>query len=317
MQREVDAAIVAVAAGQELRFSRAQALAAGASPSLIDRRRRSGAWLDLGNGVYAFPWAPDTLRGDLWRAVLAIGDPVVVSHEAAARLHGMRGAGSRPVVVTRPHSSFTGIAGVTVHQISDSVPAFWTTIDGLPVTTPARTLVDGAASWHPSRLRLVTEDAVIRRLTSLAEVAAALGAVARPGKPGVRKLLRLLAILGDDGRVPPESELERLLFGVLDAGGEPPPQRQVPLPGRQAIRGLVDAAYVAERLIVEGDGRTWHGRYQAMARDRERDAEAARAGWQTLRFVIEHLTTAPGWVVETVRETRLARQALLAGSRHA
>ena len=62
------------------------------------------------------------------------------------------------------------------------------------------------------------------------------------------------------------------------------------LPGTGAVEGVVDAAYPDCRLILEADGRRWHTRVDDLRRDHERDAEAARAGWQTLRFLYEQIT---------------------------
>ena len=59
------------------------------------------------------------------------------------------------------------------------------------------------------------------------------------------------------------------------------------------IDGCVDFGWPEARLIVEADGRRWHTRIADLRRDRERDNQAARAGWQTLRFLHESIDGRP------------------------
>jgi very-short-patch-repair endonuclease len=97
------------------------------------------------------------------------------------------------------------------------------------------------------------------------------------------------------------------MLAALAAGGLPPPVRQMALPGAGAVEGLVDAAYAECRLILEADGRRWHTRVRDLSRDHARDAEAARAGWQTLRFLHETITRHPEEDCMVVADVRAAR----------
>jgi very-short-patch-repair endonuclease len=97
------------------------------------------------------------------------------------------------------------------------------------------------------------------------------------------------------------------MFGALAAGGLPAPARQTPLPGRGLAEGLVDASYRDARLILEADGRRWHTRIRDLAKDHLRDAEAARVGWETLRFVYEQIVEEPDEVCATVADVRAIR----------
>jgi very-short-patch-repair endonuclease len=110
-------------------------------------------------------------------------------------------------------------------------------------------------------------------------------------------------ILADRGAgyVAPASVLEAKALDLFAAAGLPEPVRQVPLPGRVDAPGLADLAFVAERVLVELDGRRWHGRDQAFQRDRERDHAAMLAGWLPLRFTARHLDDRPEYTVATVR----------------
>jgi very-short-patch-repair endonuclease len=49
------------------------------------------------------------------------------------------------------------------------------------------------------------------------------------------------------------------------------------LPGGGPVRGVVDAAYLDARVVIEADGRTYHSRLRDMRRDRERDAQVVQA----------------------------------------
>jgi very-short-patch-repair endonuclease len=66
-------------------------------------------------------------------------------------------------------------------------------------------------------------------------------------------------------------------------------------------------------MLLEADGRRWHTRIRDLRRDHERDAEVARAGWITLRFMHEQLVGAPGEVAATVADVRQVRLVQLAG----
>src|SRR3546814_14816748 len=86
---------------------------------------------------------------------------------------------------------------------------------------------------------------------------------------------------------------------------------QIPLPGRGPTRGIADGGYLDAQIVLEADGRRWHGRLKAARRDRERDAQVVRAGWVPLRFVYEQLVHDPAEVCAVVAETRATRLALL------
>jgi very-short-patch-repair endonuclease len=107
--------------------------------------------------------------------------------------------------------------------------------------------------------------------------------------------------------VPPQSVLERALFEALARGGLPAPRRQVPLPGRGSVEGIVDAAYPDTRVVLEADGRRWHTRVRDLKRDHDRDADVSRAGWLALRFTYEQIMGDPGGVAAVVRDVRAVR----------
>jgi Protein of unknown function (DUF559)/Transcriptional regulator, AbiEi antitoxin len=301
----IDSRIARIAARQAGRLSRAQALAVGITDSSLLRRLRAGRWERVHPGVYALSGAPPTWIGDVWAAVLATGPLCSVTHETAIRMHGSEHVAPLPVTLTIPQGGHARIAGTFVHQIDDLRPDDVTSVEGLPVSRVPRAVVEVAATIGPRRLERVLDDLVFDRRTSYAQVAAALARVARPGKPGVRTLA---AVLDErSGSIPADSDLERGLYAALVGAGLPEPRCQSALPGRGSVEGVVDAAYADCRLILEADGRRWHTRVAALRRDHERDAEAARAGWQTLRFVHEQIERHPDEVAEVVADVRAVR----------
>ena len=306
MNRSFDAAIAALAVRQQTVFSWAQARELGATRRMAQRRLGSGIWLGHAPGVYGLPGMPSSFLRDLWIAHLAVGPGSVGSHEAAAALHRLTGFPRGVVTLTAGRGSHPRVAGAVVHQLNDHASWHLTTIDGLPVTTVARTLVDLASLGRRRRLEIALDDAIAARLVTLPDVGRCLTSIARRGKPGVRLLSTLLDQRGP-GYIPPASRLERALFDLLEQGGEPPPRRQFPFPGRMPGEGRVDAAYPDARLVIEVDGRRWHNRTADFARDRDRDNEAARAGWRTLRLLYEDVIGAPEETCRLVRDTRLAQ----------
>ena len=243
----------------------------------------------------------DTWLRSLWVAHLDVGPASVVSHEAAAALHGLASFGPGPLVLTVRHGAHQRPGQAAVHQSRDLVADHCSHVEGLPVTRVARTILDLAAVTGRHRLGLALDDGCSSRRCGMEEVQALHDQLRRPGKPGMRRLGDVLAAPGP-GYVPPDSVLERRFLRVLERGRLPRPALQAPLPWRPSCPNRVDGIYAVERVIVECDGRRWHGRNQSMAEDRSRDREAQLHGYQVYRFLWEDITNHPEMVCSTLRQ---------------
>jgi hypothetical protein len=292
-------------------FARWQLREAGVSAAAIQRRLRAGTWVRHWQGVYGLPGVGSSYEQRLWIAWLAVGPQSAISHESAAEVRGVPDVVRGLVTLTGPHSGWHRIPDTTVHQLNDLLPEHVSQVNGLPVTTVPRTIVDLAAVVHPARLRHIVEDSTHARLTTISAIGECLASVARRGKPGVVPLTAALDLFGP-GRQVTASRLERVTLDLIRASGLPMPIAQYPFPGRRFASGCVDFAYPQAKLIVETDGRRWHTRIQEIARDHERDMEAARHGWQTLRLLYEHVTQDPNGTIDTLAAVLHQRLLLLA-----
>lgn len=307
-----EARLALVARRQQGVFSRRQAIETGFSTSTIGRRCQTGEWVRVHPGVYRLGGVELTWRASIHAAALAVGPTAVVTHETAALLHGAERLPAAPLTLTAPHGTHHRVEGAFVHQIDDLRPHHLRRIDGLVVSSPARAVVELGATRGEALVGRVADDVVRSGATTYAAIGTVLHELTRPGKPGILTVARVLDERGD-GHVPPQSELEALLFEVLAAGGLPAPVRQLPLPGRGRVGGIADGGYLDARIVLEADGRRWHLRVEAARRDRERDAQVVAAGWVPLRFVHEQLVSDPAGVCAIVAETRERRLALLRG----
>jgi len=292
MFTEADRAIAATFALQRGVVSRRQALGAGMTAAQLRVRVESGAWDRVAPSVYALNGCPDTWMRRLWTAHLHAGPDSVVSHESAGRLHHFRQVPAGIVALTVPERRRFVAPGVRVHRTDRIGPADVVEIEGLPVTAPARTVVDLASRLSLARLRLLVEDQAVSRQIGLAALGAALGGVRARGRSGVGRLALVLDELGPADGIP-RSELERLLDEVVALAGLPEPSHEYPLPGRGARTGFVDRCWAGCRLILEADGRAWHSRRSEMLADADRSLQAQEVGFQTTRLLWEHLSSDP------------------------
>jgi len=280
---DFDHAISLAARRQHGVFSRAQAVAAGGSGRMIDRRVATCRWIRLGPGVYALPSAPPTWLRALAAAQLS-SPAAAVAGKAAAALHGFEGFRPCRPAITVPIGANVRIASATVHQLASPNLAL---VEGLRVLTPIDALLQVAGLAPPARTRLAFDQLLASRAMTVEAVARRF-LQWEPGRRAGNPLMRsLLMERMEEGQVPPASVLEGLLYDVLDRPGMPPYVRQHPLPGEGDGVGWVDAAILSSRLILEADGRTWHARFRDFRNDRARDRRAAIAGYRTLRFAHE------------------------------
>ena len=292
-----DRAVERLARRQHGVFTRAQIIDAGLTDRVIARRLANGTWVKLSAGVYASAAAPPTWRRQVKAAQLGLANSVV-SHRAAAALHGIAGCREGAIDLTVPTSGPSRSSFAVVHRRSRTPT---TTIDGIRVTTLPRTVVDLAAQLPVSRLAAVFDDLVVARRLRVDDVRAeyeALTATRCRGIGAVRWLLDDRV----DGRLPAANELERALRRVLEDPSFPPVEHQAALPWRASAPQRVDALVPAWRRIVEADGRRWHTREADFERDRARDHEAQRHGYEVTRFTYRQLVGAPDYARAVLRD---------------
>jgi predicted transcriptional regulator of viral defense system len=130
----------------------------GLTGRAVQRRIDAGRWHPLHRGIYAVGHAKLTLRGYWMAAVLACGRDAVVSHRFALAVWEVQAAGSGLIDVTVPgHGGRRGPSGVRVHGAKTLQRRDLAVVDGIPVTSLARTVLDFSSSAAVQRTRLVLE----------------------------------------------------------------------------------------------------------------------------------------------------------------
>jgi hypothetical protein len=309
--RQLPEAVIQLLQDQHGVATRAQLFERGMSKAELRRMTNGGHWELVAPKAVGVVGHRETWVRALWVAHLHAGPESVISDEAAARLHRIEQVRRGIVCVTVPAGRGPGPSFAAWRRRSDLAPGDVTEVAGMPVTTIARTVVDLAGSLHVARLRLVVEDLLVTERCTLEAVGSTLDRVRRSGRRGVVLLDRVLDDLGPVGGLP-HSELERLADEVVARAGLPAPHHEHPLPGRGAVSGFVDRCWSDTLLILEADGRIWHERRQQMVRDADRNIEALRAGYETVRMCWEHLAHDPDGSAEALREI-YHRRALLLG----
>ena len=280
-------------------FTTREAAALGMSPAMIYTRLGDGIFVRIGRGVFTLPGTstrPDLIMRAACRILGA-----VVSHESAALVHRMSPIVSKIPTITVSHRSTHEFPGVIVHQSTDLLESHTALVNGVRVTIPERTIVDLAQVTGARRLERIVDNALAAGIVDLERLVALHDTLARRGKPGGKELRR---ILNDriDRSVEKLSELELEFLELVDRAGLPKPLIQFHAPWLKPITGRVDFAYIAQRIVIEVDGRRWHVLNDAFETDRRRDNAAQLVGWIVLRFTWTMVTKKPSEVVSTIRE---------------
>lgn len=162
-----DHVIAAIAEAQLGVIARAQLVDAGVRPGAIQARLRRSQLHRLHRGVYAVGHTALVPPARELSALLACGAGAVVSHRSAARLWRMLAEEHEtPVDVTLPRGAGRTRAGILVHRTRHLERADVRVIEGIPLTSPARTLLDLAEVAEDRELESAYGEAVVRRLTN-------------------------------------------------------------------------------------------------------------------------------------------------------
>ncbi|MEV1243737.1 hypothetical protein ACIBO2_11205 [Nonomuraea sp. NPDC050022] len=197
MWEEQFATLSAVAARQSGLITEAQAGRLGIDKPALLHFAESGLLVELDWAVYQLAWSamgpryayplaawlaimPESFR---WERSQSLHEDAVLSHESACGLHGL-GSEPSPLVTFTVPEEFEGPRATKMH-VAALKPDEVGVVEGIPVTTPARTIVDLAAGWaEHGELRRVLMDAVQKDLVDLRRIHADLAPLAgRQGFP--------------------------------------------------------------------------------------------------------------------------------------
>jgi hypothetical protein len=304
--RDSEARVAALAGRQHGVVTRAQLLDAGLSPGMVRGRLETGRLVPLHRGVYlASVVAPP--RATEMAAVLACSGRAFVSHRYAVWMWelGPRPSPGSPVDVRVGEDTRVRRPGIRAHRTTHLEPIDIAVMDGIPLTSTARSLVDLAAIARPRELERAVARADRRELVTRDEM---VGFVARHrGEPG---MAILAAILGQDaGPVFTRSVFEDRFRDEVRRFGLPQPEFNVTFRGFE-----LDTLWHDEGLAVELDGAAYHRSWSSQVSDRSRDGHLAAAGITVIRVAWRQLTkeTEPTMVkiaqALAVRRDRLARR---------
>jgi very-short-patch-repair endonuclease len=258
-----------------------QLLAAGLTQNMVKYAIRSGRLHPRFRGVYAVGHTALSRQGWWTAALLACGPGSALAFGSAATAWGFHHREILPVEVIVPGARGRKQRNVNVHRMplgaQDTV-----ILDGLRVTTPARTIVDLAAKTTPRQLRHIVERAQdLRRFHP--DVIRSRAA----GRRGCKELRDLLAMLEPD-KDKARSHLERLFLAVIRRHRLPRPDVNARIARRRR-----DFVWPASRLVVEVDGYRWHSTKAAKRRDHRRDRELTALGWRPVRLTFEDIAFEP------------------------
>jgi predicted transcriptional regulator of viral defense system len=270
-------------------ITRAQLLDLGLATGAIAYRLRSGRLHRVHHGVYAVG-RPDLSRAGRWMAaVMSCGSEAVLSHRSAAALHGIVDVAVRRIEVTVPPASAHRRPALRVYRRTVEAEER-TVIDGVPITTADRTLLDLAPLLSRKRLEAAVNAADKHDLVDPEQLRAALARYA-----GQRGVVRLRQLLDRHTFTLTASELEREFLPIARAAGLGQPRTG------EWVNGFeVDFHWPDLGLVVETDGLRYHRTPATQARDRLRDQTHTAAGLTTLRFTHAQVRYEPRHVRDTL-----------------
>lgn len=233
-------------------------------------------------------------------ALLAHTPDVYLSHSTAAMIWGLVPSSPAVHVTVVGRHAGRGGHGVCVHFATALNRRDTRLRDGLPLTAPARTILDLAPSLTNRQLEHIFDEALHSRLMRRTEVRAMLER--HPRRPGSARL----AVLAHEDRKTAwtRSDTERRLIALLR-------KARLPMPEVNTIYGRfeLDFFWPDHRLAVETDGYEFHSSRRALERDHQRDLALQSAGVMIVRFSWRQIRDEPELVIAQVAALLAQRRA--------
>jgi len=241
----MDVRLLELAARQHRCVAWRQLVALGYSRRAIQHRVDAGRLVTVFDGVYAVAPLGDDARTRWMAAALTTPDSVL-SHASAGAAYRFRPFDAQFQVITRPGSGGPRRLGDLLVCRTNRIEA--TTHQGIPITTPERTLIDLAPHLNDKDLARAVRDAIRLKHTTPSDLFIALAR--HRGRRGTRRLHATVSRYASLPINRTRSDAEALALHVLRAD---PPEVNRRRAGEEA-----DLSWPAGRLIVELDGPQFH-----------------------------------------------------------
>lgn len=272
-------------------------------PRAIESRIEREQLHRVHHGVYKVGYRSISRKGWWMAAVLASGPEACLSYRSAARLLRIIPPGSEWVEVTCPSGSRARRSGIISHQ-SVIAEDERTVVDGIPVTSPFRTIFDLASVLEPRALERAFHEAEVQELRDRVSLPMLLDRY--PGRRGTRNLRAVLSL--EEPVMITRNDFEEAFLALIEAYGLPRPRMNADL----AVRGRffeIDALWEEQRVALELDSRGVHGTKKKFETDRQRDRILVAEGWRTMRITWRQLQEEPEEIAADL-EAALRRPAL-------
>ena len=261
-----------------------QLLRSGWTFAMVEQHARDQNWRRVHSGVYALTQSPLTVEQRRMAATLTAPDSFLCRFSAGAHYAIWRFEATYETIVRRGNRGPNRSDGVLVRYSRTLTDEDVGTYDGIPITSPERTLVDLAAHADPARpLREA------RRLELLTPHSLAVSLMAHAGRRGITRLKRL-----NDGYAGLpysrcRSNAEAKALEVLHDAGADPPHVNERFVGEEA-----DLAWPDRMRIIEIDGPQFH---RIAAEDARKQAIWEKAGYKVDRISSEDVYARPALLI--------------------
>lgn len=304
----VERKLAARAARQQGLLTRDEAVKAGLSLAQVQYRLARGRWVRMLPSVYAVAGAPQSWRQRVTAAVLWLEGDGVACGRSAAALWGFPDFGQGPVEIACTRRVRAPVSWVTIHQVAHLERSDRAVVDGIAVTSAARTLVDLAALGSERTLEKLLDHALRHKLTTAKAVRWCLERLPARGRENVASLRELVADrVGRAEQV--DSALETRLLAALKGEGLPRPVVHYEVTAGARLLGEVDLAWPQEKVAVQAQGYGPHSGSDQWHRDQDTSSLLSLAGWCVLFVTWRDLERRPAVMVQRIRQALEARGA--------
>lgn len=278
-ENQLEEALAALADRQAGRVARRQLIEIGYKPAaigrLVDKKRLRKRW----RGVYTVGHTASTRHEKLWEGILIGGEKARVTARAAAVIRGWLATEGRIVDIVTPRQ--VQDRGDFRFRQTEDLPG--ENVHGVPVTTPARTLVDLARRASDATVARAVDQALAQAELTLDDLPDRLPASLRRAVEAHRSAIGYA-----------RSEFDDLLTALLDGRSlRMPDDRNVAITAADGTALEVDAIWYRERVVVELQSWSHHRSRLEFENDHRKAVLLELMGYTVLQFTWRQLVHEP------------------------